>query len=183
MENTFNEVKTVPSVSGGSVYVIIAENDDLVVAVKPEAGLVYFDNARRFFQIGFRIHVQPKEGKTLAKKSEVQEYLNIGRLQSREDAVPRYTGQVRIPACDTTLSPWVVQEHITQGKLIEKLVDGLCGRLSEVPGLTLSINVDNLLELSKERFLDMIPDNKKKLPEVKVYFGNETYYPDEKDHT
>jgi len=178
------QLKTLPGISKGAIYVVVAEDDTIMVAIKPEAQMVYFDSLRRFFQIGFRIHVRPQEGKTLPIKEEVAERLNIGHLSSRQgdevEGKPRYVGQCRIPACNLTLSPWVVQAHIVEGQLIEKLVDGLYERLKD-SGLTILVPPALLLDMARERFLDMIPDNKVPLPEVKVYFGKESYAPPESD--
>jgi len=168
-------LKVIPGVSKGAIYVVIAEDDDMMVAIKPEVGMVYFDDMRRFFQIGFRIHVRPQPGKTLQIKSIVEKQLNLGYLAEREDN-DRYVGQCRIPACNLTLSPWVVQEHIVQDHLIERLVEGLFSQLKD-SGLNLIVTEENLCEAARERFLDMVPDNKVPLPEVKVYFGKESYYP------
>lgn len=176
MDTEYSNLKTIKGVSPKAVYVVVAEDDAMMVALKPEAGMVYFDSMRRFFQIGFRIHVRPQEGKTLPPRKEVEASLNIGHLSEREDGPSRYVGQVRIPACNLTLSPWVVQENIVQGQLIEKLILGLYERLN-LSGLKMIIDATSLIEMAKERFLDMIPDNKVPLPEVKVYFGKDSYYP------
>jgi hypothetical protein len=178
----YASIKTVPGASKGAVYVVIADNEDLLVAIKPEAGMVYFDTMRRFFQIGFRIHVRPQPGKTLPPRDEVQAMLNVGTLATRnpdDGGGARYVGQVRIPACNLTLSPWVVQDHIAQDHLIERLVHGLYERLTQSGKVTIVTSEDMLIEVARERFLDMIPDNKVPLPEQKVYFGKESYYPPE----
>jgi hypothetical protein len=180
MEQNFQALKTIPGASKGAIYIVVAEDPNIMVAVKPEAQMVYFDKTRRFFQIGLRVHVRPQEGKALPPRDGVAEYLNIGYLSKREDN-DRYVGQLRIPACNLTLSPWVVQQHIVEDKLIEKLVDGLYDRLSGASGLTLIVGQDDLLTVLRERFLDMIPDNKVPLPEVKVYFGKDSYGPPEPD--
>lgn|SRR5512141_1758929 len=173
----FAEVTTVPGVSMGTVYVVVGQNDDFFVAIKPEVSVVMFDSLRRFFQIGFRIHIRPREGKDLMPKATVAEQLNIGHLGSRENSPPqRYVGVIRVPVCGLTLSPWVVQESITEHKLIEMLVNGLYERLNAA-GLSIFIPPAALIELSRERFLDMIPDNKTPLPEMRCYFGRESYYP------
>jgi hypothetical protein len=148
MEQNFQALKTIPGASKGAIYIVVAEDPNIMVAVKPEAQMVYFDK--------------------------------IGYLSKREDN-DRYVGQLRIPACNLTLSPWVVQQHIVEDKLIEKLVDGLYDRLSGASGLTLIVGQDDLLTVLRERFLDMIPDNKVPLPEVKVYFGKDSYGPPEPD--
>lgn len=179
MDAQYNSIKTVPGVSKGTLYVVVAEDDNLMVALKPEAGMVYFDNMRRFFQIGFRIHVRPQEGKAMPERKALSEKLNIGFLAARntdDGGGARYVGNIRIPACNLTLSPWVVQEHIEQGHLIEMLVNELYNRLSK-SGLNIVLSEDSLIELAREKFLDMIPDNKVPLPEQKVYFGKESYYP------
>ena len=175
----FNELKTIKGASDNTTYVVLAENEDIMVAVKPEAGMVYFDEMRRFFQIGYRIHVRPQPGKSLPKKETLEKVLGLGHLAIRKGG-DRYVGQCRIPACNLTLSPWVVQDHIAQEHLIERLVDGLFERLVG-SGLNIIVDKDMIIELSKERFLDMIPDNKVALPEQKVYFGTESYYPPESE--
>ena len=175
---SFNTLKTVPGITKGVTYVVIAEDSDQFVAIKPEAQMVAFSPMIRFFQIGFRIHVRPQAGKELGIREAVQESLNIGYLSDRDDATPRYVGTVRIPVCNPTLSPWVVQEHIVKGELIEKLVAGLYERLSE-SGLTIIVPQDALLTLARERFLDMIPNDATPLPEVKCYFGKDSYNPPE----
>jgi hypothetical protein len=180
MDTQYSNLKTVPGISDDTIYVVVAEDDNLMVAVKPECGLVYFDQMRRFFQIGFRIHVRPQEGKTLPDRAEVETKLGIGHLSTRSKGTPRYVGSCRIPACNVTLSPWVVQDHIAQDHLIERLVGGMYERLA-ASGLKIIIDMDAMIEMARERFLDMIPDNKVSLPESKVYFGKESYYPPQSD--
>ena len=65
---TFSELKTLPGISKGATYVVIAEDDDIMVAVKPDVSMVYFSEAVRFVQIGFNIHVRPQEGKSLPER-------------------------------------------------------------------------------------------------------------------
>lgn len=177
----FSELKTVPGVSAGTTYVVVAENSDILVAIKPEAQIVPFDPVRRFFQIGFRIHIRPQEGKGLPIKESVQESLNIGYLATRSDSPARYVGQVRIPVCGFTQSAWVLNEAIIKDNLIGKLVKGLYERIT-ASGLTVLVPEDALVTMATERFLDMIPDvGKVPMPECKVYFGKESYYPPEGD--
>lgn len=180
-EGTFTEVKTVPGVSPGVVYAVVAENEDILVAIKPEASVVLFDQLRRFFQIGFRIHVRPQIGKVLPERDALAALLNIGHLSTRTSSAggpPRVVGTVRVPVCGLTLSPWVIQDAITEHKLIEMLVAGLYERLSGA-GLKIILPEPALVEMARERFLDMIPDTKTPLPESKCYFGKDSYYPPE----
>ena len=178
MEGTFNNLKTIHGASDMTTYVVVAEDSDMLVAIKPEAGVVNFDPTRKFFQIGFRVHVRPKEGKQLPDRDACDEKLGIGYLAEREGN-DRFVGYVRIPACNITLSPWVVHDQIAEHHLVEQLVNALLDRL-EIAGLAITSPREMILTATKEQFIDLIPDNKMLLPEVKVYFGKEDYYPTEK---
>jgi len=176
MEGTFSKLKTIPGTSENTTYVVIAENEDVMVAIKPEVSLVNYDKSRQFFQIGLRIHVRPQVGKELPSRAACDEKLGIGYLADRDGS--RYVGYARIPACNLTMSPWVVQEQITENHLVEKLVEGLCDRL-ETAGLVLTSPKEMVLAALVEQFTDMVPDNKLPMPEIKVYFGKDDYYPPE----
>lgn len=173
-------IKTVPGIQHGP-YVVVGENPETFVAIKPEAQMVYFADAVKFWQIGFRVHVRPQEGKDLPPKEAVQEDFSVGELESRDgQSPPRYVTTVRVPVCGATMSAWVIHDYIKANNLIGVLVDALYAKL-EASSMLPVIPKDQLLLMATEKFLDMIPDNNpgKALPEAKAYWGYESYDPPE----